>query len=193
MTSLIGCKVAAIATHGFEQTELIEPMQALHDAGACVDVVAPRFGEIHGFQADTRGPSVLVNRLLSSISPDEYEALLLPGGDRNVEALRVIPGLKSLIRRFNAAGKPIAAISHAPGILVSARVVNGRHLTSIPMIRDDVRNAGGRWSDQTVVVDRNWVTGRMSADQSAFNQAMIELFASAVPAQERHVLSSSHY
>lgn len=176
---LAGLRVAAIVTDGFEEPELIDPADALVKAGAHVDVVSPKAGTVQAFRHHDKGRVVPVARLLHDVESEEYDALLLPGGGLNADALRMLPKLQLFVREFQEAGKPIAIICHAPWILVSADLVRGRTLTSYHTIQDDIRNAGGTWVDQEVVVDGNWVTSRQPSDLPAFNQAMIELFAQA--------------
>lgn len=178
MPDLSNTRVAVIATDGFEDAELTDPVKALKDAGARVDIVSPNSGEIEG----KKGATVKVDRTLDEISPDEYDAVELPGGAINADNIRMEPKLQSFLQAFDRAGKPIAAICHAPWELISAGdLVKGRTLTSFYTIQDDIRNAGGNWVDQEVVVDGNWVTSRKPADIPAFNREMIDLF-SKVPA-----------
>jgi len=184
MAQLSGTRVAVIATDGFEQSELTEPVKALRDAGAQVDIVSNKAGEIKGVQHDKPGVTVQVDRKLSEVRPDDYDAVLLPGGAMNADAMRMVPELQQFLRAFQSAGKPMAAICHAPWELISAGLVRGRKLTSYHTIQDDLRNAGAHWVDQEVVVDGNWVTSRQPSDLPAFNREMVNLFA-RVPAQSR--------
>ncbi len=178
---LAGLRVAAIVTDGFEEVELVEPLDTLQKAGARVEVIAPRPGTVQAFRHLDRGRTVPVDRLLHDARPEDYDALLLPGGALNADALRVLPEVQSFVHHFQDAGKPMAVICHAPWILVSADLVRGRRLTSYHTIQDDIRNAGGEWFDQEVVEDGNWVTSRQPRDIPAFNRAMLRLFA-RVPA-----------
>jgi protease I len=180
MAELSGFHVAVLATDGFEESELTEPMQALEDAGAEVTVVAPKAGEIQAFLHDTKTIKVKVDRTIGEVSAADFDAVQLPGGALNADALRVVPGVKKFLRDMDRAGKPIAAICHAPWELISAGLVRGRRLTSYHTIQDDVRNAGGEWLDQEVVEDRNWVTSRQPGDLPGFNRAMLELFAGSL-------------
>ncbi|HLW68255.1 MAG TPA: type 1 glutamine amidotransferase domain-containing protein [Gemmataceae bacterium] len=181
MADLSQLHVAAIVTDGFEEPELVEPMNALQKAGAHVEVIAPKPGMVQAFRHHDKGRSVPVDRLLHDARPEDYDALLLPGGALNADALRVVPEVKSFVKHFQDAGKPMAVICHAPWILVSADLVRSRRLTSYHTIQDDIRNAGGNWLDREVVEDANWVTSRQPSDIPAFNKAMIKLF-SRVPA-----------
>lgn len=174
-------RVACIATDGFEESELTEPVKALKEAGARVDVIAPKSGSIQGFKHHDKSNTVPVDRTLDQITPDQYDAALLPGGALNADALRMEQKLQSFLKTFQQQGKPVAAICHAPWELVSAGLTKGRTLTSYYTIQDDIRNAGANWVDQEVVVDGNWVTSRQPTDLPAFNREMISLF-SKVPA-----------
>lgn len=177
---LSGYKVAVIATDGFEQAELEEPVKALREAHATVEILAPKGKTIQGFKHLDKGDMANVDRKLADAKPSDYNGLLLPGGALNADALRLLPEVKTFVTAFDQAHKPIAAICHAPWILVSADLVRGRTLTSYHTIQDDIRNAGGIWKDQEVVVDNNWVTSRQPSDIPAFNREMIGLFAKNV-------------
>jgi protease I len=177
MAELSKVRVAAIVADGFEEAELVEPLSALQKAGAHVDVISPKPGSVQAFRHLDKGRTVPVGRLLHDVQPEDYDALLLPGGALNADALRVLPKVQLFVRHFQDAGKPMAVICHAPWLLVSAGVVRGRRLTSYHTIQDDIRNAGGVWLNQEVVEDGNWVTSRQPSDIPAFNKAMLELFA----------------
>jgi protease I len=183
MANLSGFRVAVLATDGFEESELTEPVRALKDAGATVNVVSPKSGQIQGFKHDTKSNTVKVDRTLSDVRPDEYDGVQLPGGALNADAMRMVPEVQAFLQVFQRDGKPIAAICHAPWELISADLVRGRTLTSYHTIQDDVKNAGGNWVDREVVEDGNWVTSRQPGDLPAFNRAMVALFSrSATPA-----------
>ncbi len=182
---LDGLRVAALVDDDFEQIELVEPMKALREAGATVEIVSPERGQIHGVRHDMKGDAFPVDVQLDDADPASFDALLLPGGALNADKLRVIPRAKDFVVEFDEADKPIAVICHGSWLLVSAHLVNGRTLTSYAAIKDDVRNAGGHWVNREVVRDRNWVTSRMPSDIPAFNRAMIELFAEHL-ARMRH-------
>ncbi len=183
MAELNDVRVAVLVTDGFEESELTEPMQALQDAGARVEIVAPHSGRVQAFQHDEKTITMPVDQVLGSVRPEEYDALLLPGGTFNADALRVIPEAQEFVRHFDEAGKPIAAICHGPWLLVSAGIVRGRRLTSYHTIQDDIRNAGGEWIDQEVVEDGNLVTSRQPSDLPAFNRAMVKLFSQGAVAR----------
>ena len=177
MSNLNGFRVAVIATDGFEEQELTEPVEALKDAGAKVTVLSPKSGNLQAFRHLEKGITVPANKSLSEADADEFDGVLLPGGALNADFLRVLPELQSFLRTIQDAHKPIAAICHAPWELISAGLVQGRTLTSYHTIQDDIRNAGGNWLDQEVVEDDNWVTSRQPDDLPAFNKAMISLFS----------------
>ena len=179
MAELSGKRVAALVDNGFEQSELLEPRKALEDAGARVDVVSPQRSEVRGWKHTDWGKSVSVDRGLDEASADEYDALLLPGGVMNPDKLRVNPKAVAFVKAFVAAGKPIAAICHAPWTLIEAEAVRGRRVTSWPSLKTDLRNAGAEWMDQEVVVDNNLVSSRKPDDLPAFNREMLKLFSRA--------------
>lgn len=177
MENLKGLQVAVIATDGVEESELTEPVAALKDAGATVAIISPQADHFTAFRHHDKSKTIAVDLALDKASPGRYDALMLPGGALNADALRAEPAVLKFIQAIQEAGKPIAAICHAPWELISAGVVRGRTLTSYYTIQDDIRNAAGEWVNSEVVVDRNWVTSRQPSDIPAFNQAMIKLFA----------------
>jgi protease I len=183
MSDLTDFRVAVIATDGFEESELTEPVRALREAGARVTILSVRPGQIQGVRHDLdKTVKVQVDRTVKDVSADEFDAVHLPGGTVNADSLRIAPEVQAFLRAVQEAGKPIAAICHAPWELVSAGLVRGRTLTSYPSIQDDVRNAGGNWVNRQVVEDGNWVTSRHPGDLPAFNRAMLGLFSrSLVP------------
>ncbi len=185
MPELSGLHVAIMATDGFEESELTEPLRALREAGAQVDVVAPHGGQIQGMKHADKASTVHVDRTLDEARPGEYDALELPGGALNADAMRLNPKAQTFVREFQSDGKPMAVICHAPWILVSAGLAKGRTLTSYHTIQDDIRNAGGNWVDREVVCDGNWVTSRQPGDLPAFNREMVGLFARAPHAARR--------
>jgi len=177
MPELTNMRVAMIALDGFEEVELTEPREALMAAGAKVDVISEKRGRIQGFHHHDKGDQVDVDRVLDEVDPAQYDALMLPGGALNADQARINPQIRRFIREMDSAGKPIAAICHAPWELISAGILKDRKLTSWPTIQDDIRNAGAEWIDSEAVVDRNLVTSRGPRDLPAFNAAMVELFA----------------
>jgi protease I len=177
MSQLNGLRVAVLATDGFEESELTQPVKALRDAGAHVTILAPKSGEIQGFQHDDKSCKVRVDGAIKNARTEDFDAVHLPGGALNADFMRVVPEVQAFLREMQDAGKPFSVICHAPWELVSAGLVRGRTLTSYHTIQDDIRNAGGHWVDQEVVEDGNWVSSRQPSDIPAFNQAMIRLFS----------------
>lgn len=174
--ALAGKKIAILATDGFEQSELQEPLTALKKAGAAVEVVAPHDGEIQGMRHHDKGDKVKVDRTLDQARPEDYNAIVLPGGVANPDQLRTNNRAIAFARHFFDAKKPIAVICHGPWTLVEAGVVNGVEMTSWPSVKTDLVNAGARWVDKEVVVDRGIVSSRKPDDLPAFCRKMIEEF-----------------
>jgi protease I len=174
-----GRRVAILATHGFETSELLEPLKALQKAGADATVVSlPESDEqIRGFKNGQWSGEVTVDATLPSVSASDFDSLLLPGGLMNPDRLRSFDSAVEFVRGFFEAGKPVAAICHAPWMLIEADVVEGRTLTSYPSIRTDVENAGGTWQDEAVVVDQGLTTSRSPEDLPAFIDKMLEEIA----------------
>ena len=170
-------RVAVLAENGFEQSELVEPKKALEQAGATAEVISPQKGKIKGWQHANWGDEVTVDRQLDDAKPEQYDALLLPGGVMNPDKLRINQRAIEFIRHFVDTGKPIAAICHGPWPLIDAGGVKGRKMTSWPSLKTDLTNAGAQWVDQEVVTDRGLVTSRKPDDIPAFNRKMIEEFA----------------
>jgi protease I len=185
MENLADLRVAVLATNGYEEAELLEPVRALQSAGALVTIVALEPGEIQGFRHDKKAGTVKVDRLIKEVTASEFDALELPGGALNADALRMVPELQLFLQDMDKAGKPIAFICHAAWELISADLVRARRLTSYFTIQDDIRNAGGIWLNQEVVEDNNWVSSRQPQDIPAFNKAMIELFSHSLVAGNR--------
>jgi protease I len=175
--SLQGKKIAALVTDGFEQSELLEPRKALQEAGAEVLVVSPKSGEVKGWDRMHWGTSVRCDVGVSDARADDFDGLLLPGGVMNSDKVRIDANAVAFVKGFVDAGKPIAAICHAPWSLIEAGAVDGRTMTSYVSLRTDLVNAGARWVDKDVVVDNGLVTSRTPADLPAFNRKMIEEFA----------------
>jgi len=173
-------RVAILAADGFEQVELEEPKKALEKAGATVSIVSPEPRKIQGMHHADKGDQFDVDIPLSDAKPLEFDALLIPGGLMNPDTLRSSPEALAFTQSFFKAGKPVAAICHGPWVLIDAGVVKGRKLTSWPAIQTDVKNAGGHWVDEEVVVDNGLVTSRKPDDIPAFNRKMIEEFAEGV-------------
>ncbi|HLQ20237.1 MAG TPA: type 1 glutamine amidotransferase domain-containing protein [Tabrizicola sp.] len=172
-----GKRIAVLATHGFEQSELEKPVAHLKAAGAEVHVVSLEAGEIKGWQGKDWGSPVTVDALLSEVSASEYDALVLPGGQMNPDLLRVEPEAIAFIKDFWSAGKVIGAICHAPWLLVEAGIARGHKMTSYGSIKTDVMNAGAEWIDAEVVTDKGLVTSRKPEDIPAFNAKLVEEIA----------------
>lgn len=179
MADVAGHKVAVLATDGVEQVELTEPVKALKQANADVVVVAPHPGQIQGMQHHDKGDKLRVDHDLDSVSPEQFDALVLPGGVANPDALRIDPRAVAFVRHFVQANKPIAAICHAPWTLIEADAVRGRRMTSRPSLRTDLRNAGANWEDKTVIRDGMLVTSRKPDDLPDFCREMLQLFGEA--------------
>ena len=174
---LSGLKVAILATDGFEQSELLEPRKALQEAGATTEVIAPKGGRIRGWNHTDWGQEVEVDKDLQSADPDDYDALVLPGGVMNPDKLRAIPAAVSFAKSFFAADKPVAAICHGPWTVIESGAAKGHRMTSWPSLKTDLRNAGAEWVDEEVVVDGTLITSRKPDDLPAFNRAIREAFA----------------
>lgn len=174
MADLAGKKVAILATDYFEEVELTSPKQALEQAGATVEVIAPEGGAIQGVNHMEPGQSVKVDKTLDQANPDDYDAVVLPGGAVNADHLRVNERAQAFVTRLmNDLARPTAVICHAPWLLVSAKLAPGKRLTSYHTIQDDLRNAGAHWVDEEVVTDGNLITSRQPDDLPAFNQALL--------------------
>lgn len=174
---LQGMRVAVVMTDGVEQVEFTEPRNALIQAGAEVTVVAPKAGEIQGFKHHDKADKFKAEKSLTEVSAADFDALLLPGGALNADALRVEKKAQEFARQIDQTGKPIAVICHGPWLLVSAGLAKNRKITSYHTIQDDIRNAGSNWEDSEVVRDRNWVSSRQPTDIPAFNREMVNLFS----------------
>jgi protease I len=172
-----GLRVAALAANGFEEDELLTPVQALRAHGALVDVVSPEESTVRAWKHTDWGTSVPVDTRLDDARADDYDALLLPGGVMNPDRLRMNPRAVAFVRRMFDEGKPIAVICHGPWTLVEAGVVRGLTMTSYPSVKTDLENAGATWVDSEVVVDRGIVSSRRPDDLPAFVDKMLEEFA----------------
>jgi protease I len=182
---LKGKKVAIIAADMVERVELEEPRKAIEQAGGTTELLSIKAGEIDAFDHFDKAKRIKVDRLIEEADPSDYDAVMLPGGVGNPDQLRGDENVVSFVRDFFDSGKPVAAICHAPWVLVESGVVRGRTLTSWPTVQTDIRNAGGNWVDKEVVMDGNLVTSRKPDDIPAFNKKMIELFATAAAGGRR--------
>jgi protease I len=174
---LTGVRVAMLATDGFEEAELIDTRQALADEGAVTVIVSTHSGEIQGYKHDIKGNRVKVDLPIEEADPDQFDAMELPGGVVNGDKMRLDPAVTAFVKKFAHDGKPIAAICHGLWPMIEARVVRHRTVTSWPSLKTDLKNAGAKWVDQEVVVDKNFVTSRQPDDIPAYNEQAITLFA----------------
>jgi len=177
MNELEGKRVAVIVTDGFEQIEMTSPREALEKAGATCVLIAPKDGEVQGFKHHDKKDKFKVEMTLDKADPSQFDAVMLPGGVINADALRIDRNAQRFVQEMDRAGKPIAVICHGPWLLVSAGLVKGHTMTSWPTLQDDLRNAGAIWKDGECVRDRNWVSSRKPDDLPAFNREMTKLFA----------------
>lgn len=174
MTDIKQSKILILATNGFEQSELEVPLNKLKEHGATVHVASPDGEDIRGWDKDDWGQSVKADKKLSDAKVEDYDALVLPGGQINPDLLRVEPAAVQLVRKFFDSGKVLAAICHAPWLLIEADVLQGRKATSYHSIKTDVKNAGADWQDKEVVVDKGLITSRSPEDLDAFVGKIVE-------------------
>jgi protease I len=175
MADLKSKRIAVLVTEGFEQAELTEPVKALRDAGATVDIISKERGPVRAFKHHDPAEPVQANMTFDEARPEQYDGLLLPGGALNADTIRAIPQAQKFVAAMNQAGKPMAVICHAPWLLIDSGVAKGRTLTSWPSIQLDLKNAGAAWIDREVVVDGNLVTSRKPDDIPAFNREFFKL------------------
>jgi len=178
--ALKGKKIAFLATDGFEQVELTEPLKAVKDAGAETAIVSLKSGKIQGMNHDKHADTFKVDQVVADADASEYDGLVLPGGVMNPDALRMDQKAVAFVKKFFDESKPVAAICHGPWTLVEAGVVKGRTLTSWPSLQTDIKNAGGKWVDEEVHVDNGLVTSRKPDDLPAFCAKAVEEFAEGV-------------
>lgn len=175
-----GIRVAILATDGVEQAELTEPRKFLDQLGAETILLSPKTGQIQAMQHDEKGEKIKVDSVLEGADPNQFDAVLLPGGALNADHLRVDKDAQRFVQEIDRAQKPIAVICHGPWLLISAKLTKGRKMTSYHTIQDDVRNSGAEWIDEQLVRDRNWVSSRQPSDIPAFNRGIAELFSQVV-------------
>ena len=188
---LEGVRVAVLATDMLEQVELTEPWKALEQEGAKLELVSLEEGEIQGFNHYDKADTFKVDRTVEEARADDYDALVIPGGVGNPDTMRMDENAVQLVREFFEQGKPVGVICHGPWMLVEAGVVRGRKVTSWPSLQTDIRNAGGNWVDEEVVVDQGLVTSRKPDDLPAFCKKMIEEFAEGIHAGQREKATAS--
>ncbi|MCI0915131.1 type 1 glutamine amidotransferase domain-containing protein [Pseudomonas putida] len=174
---LSGKRVAFLVTDGFEQVELTGPREALEKSGAVVDILGEKVGTVRGWNHDKPADEFTVDTTFDNAQVDLYDALVLPGGVQNSDTIRLIPGAQQLVKSHDAAGRPLAVICHGGWLLISSGLVNGKRMTSYKTLQDDIRNAGGTWVDEQVVVDGNLISSRQPDDIPAFNEQLIKALA----------------
>jgi protease I len=179
MANIKGLKVAILVEDGFEQVELVEPRKALDQAGAETKIVSPRKEKVRAWNLTNWGEPLHVDVPLDQAQPSNFDALLLPGGVMNPDALRMQPKAVAFVKAFFDAGKPVAVICHGPWTIIEADAARGRRIASWPSLKTDLKNAGAEWVDQAVVVDGNLVSSRKPDDIPAFNSKVIDLFSQA--------------
>ncbi|HEY6483411.1 MAG TPA: type 1 glutamine amidotransferase domain-containing protein [Steroidobacteraceae bacterium] len=184
MAKLSGMKVAILVADGFEQVEMTEPRRALDEAGAQTRIVSPATSKVQGWKHYDKADTFKVDVPLEQADAGEFDALLLPGGVANPDQLRAIPEAVAFVREFLQANKPIAAICHGPWTLIEAGGVKGRAMTSWPSLKSDLTNAGARWEDREVMVDKGLVTSRKPDDIPAFNREMLTVFSQGRSGQQ---------
>ena len=178
--NLNGKRIAFLATDGFEESEMLKPWEAVKDAGAQVELISLKMGEIQGMKHKEKGKTCTVDKTIDQVSANEYDGLVLPGGVANPDALRINEKAVAFVKAFFDQKKPVAAICHGPWTLVEAGVVKGRTLTSWPSLKTDIINAGGTWVDEEVHTDMGLVTSRKPDDLPAFCAKAIEEFAEGI-------------
>lgn len=192
METLTGKKVAILTENGFEEVELTSPKKALEDAGAEVDIVSPQQGEVKAWDHDHWSITLKVDVPLEKASPDNYDALMIPGGVLNPDKMRMNKQCVAFAQQFLEAGKPVAAICHGPQLLIETGLISGRNMTSYPSVKTDLENAGALWVDKAVVVDNGLVTSRSPEDLPAFNKKMLEEIKEGVHSPAAYTPSPAH-
>ena len=174
MNDLKGKRVAIIVTDGFEQIEMTSPREALEKAGAKCVLIAPKAGQVQGFKHHDKQDKFNVDMTLDSADPAQFDAVMLPGGVINADAIRIEKKAQQFVQEMDRAGKPVAVICHGPWLLVSAGLVRGHTITSWPTLQDDLRNAGATWKDSECIRDGSWVSSRKPDDLPAFNREIVK-------------------
>ena len=168
-------RIAILVTDGFEQIELISPREALEKSGAKCSIIAPKAGKVQGFKHHDKADQLDVDLELGKANAADFDAVLLPGGVINGDALRIEEKAQQFVREIDRAGKPVMVICHGGWLLVSSGLVKGHTMTSWPTLRDDIQNAGGVWQDREVIRDGNWISSRKPDDLPAFNRECVSL------------------
>jgi len=184
MAALSGKKVAILTENGFEEVELTSPKQALEQAGAEVHIVSPQRDKVKAWDHDHWSQELPVDKVVDEANPEEYDALLIPGGVMNPDKLRMNRKSVEFAQHFLQNKKPVASICHGPQLLIETGLLQGRTLTSYPSLQTDLKNAGAKWVDKEVVVDNGLVTSRSPKDLEAFNKKMVEEFKEGVHTEE---------
>lgn len=174
MDKLRSKKVAILTENGFEEVELTSPKEAMENAGITVDVVSPQKGKVKAWDHDHWSIEVDVDVNLSDANPDDYDAIMIPGGVMNPDKMRANKECVEFATSFLKSGKPVAAICHGPQLLIETGLLKGKNMTSYPSVKTDLENAGVKWEDKEVVVDKGLVTSRSPADLKAFNKKVLE-------------------
>lgn len=187
MAKLSGKTVAILTENGFEEVELTSPKKALEDVGATVHIISPQEGKVKAWDHDHWSIELTVDKNISDVSFNEYDALMLPGGVLNPDKLRLNKEAVEFAKDFLEAGKPVAAICHGPQLLIETGLLEGRNMTSYPSVQTDIKNAGANWHDKEVIVDNGLVTSRSPKDLEAFNKKMIEEIAEGI-----HIPAPAH-
>jgi len=185
MANLTGKRVAIIVTDGFEQIEMTSPRDALEKAGAKCVLIGPKDGEVQGFKHHDKADKFKLDLTLAKANAGDFDAVMLPGGVINADAIRIDKKAQQVVQEMDRAGKPIAVICHGPWLLISAGLMKGRHITSWPTLQDDLRNAGAQLEDKECIRDRNWVSSRKPGDLPVFNREMASLFAKEAKTEKK--------
>jgi protease I len=192
MATLSGKKIAILTENGFEEVELTSPKKALEEAGAEVHIVSPQKEKVKGWDHDHWSIDLPVDVVLSDANPDDYDALMIPGGVINPDKMRANKDCVEFAQHFLERGKPLGAICHGPQLLIETGRLNGRNMTSYPSIRTDLINAGVQWADKEVVVDKGLVTSRSPKDLEAFNKKLIEEVREGIHSPQNYTPAPTH-
>lgn len=186
MSKLQGKRVAILTENGFEEVELTSPKKALEEAGAKVDIVSPQKEKVKAWDHDHWSIELPVDVQIEKADPDNYDALMIPGGVMNPDKLRMNEDCIDFARTFLEEGKPVASICHGPQLLIETGLIKGREMTSYPSLKTDLKNAGVQWVDKEVVVDQGLVTSRSPEDLNAFNRKMLEEIGEGIHERATH-------